>query len=50
MMATIAIFAVCLLAGVACYHLVERPSQRLGRRVMQRVEAHDALTGAQRTA
>ncbi|GBQ09603.1 acyltransferase [Komagataeibacter rhaeticus] len=50
MMATIAIFAVCLLVGVSCYHLVERPSQRLGRRVMQRVEAHDALTGAQRTA
>ncbi|WP_395370496.1 acyltransferase family protein [Komagataeibacter diospyri] len=40
---TFAIFGLCLLVGAVCYHLVERPSQRFGRRVMQRVEARDAM-------
>ncbi|MCE2566134.1 acyltransferase [Komagataeibacter sp. FNDCF1] len=50
MTATVAIFALCLLVGVVCYHLIERPSQRLGRRVMQWVEARDARAGVQRIA
>ena len=50
MTATGAIFALCLLVGVVCYHLVERPSQRLGRRVMQWVELRDARISAQRAA
>lgn len=50
MAATMAIFALCLLTGAVCYHLVERPSQRLGRRVMQWVEARDAHAGVQRAA
>ncbi|MGQ0494915.1 acyltransferase family protein [Komagataeibacter intermedius] len=47
---TFAIFGLCLIVGTVCYHLVERPSQRLGRRVMQRVEARDAMIGARRPA
>ncbi|MBL7234854.1 acyltransferase family protein [Komagataeibacter oboediens] len=47
---TFAIFGLCLIVGTVCYHLVERPSQRLGRRVMQRVETRDAMIGARRTA
>ena len=47
---TSAIFGFCLSVGAVCYHLVERPSQRLGRRVMQRVEARDAMVMARGAA
>ncbi|WP_130731351.1 acyltransferase [Komagataeibacter xylinus] len=50
LVAVVAIFALCLLVGVVCYHLVERPSQRLGRRIMQRIDARDAMVAARHMA
>lgn len=37
------IFLLCLLAAAVLYELVERPSQRLGRRLVQRVAAGPAI-------